>query len=122
MSRCSGLMQSQEGYAFDKMMISYRSAACRQRPQPLKAAKLFQSLTKKRLDADPDLKKHYTYDEILTQVIDSYHSHHGVKGNASYQVRDEELEATRNIALYVDPEVVDLALEHLHQFKWVDSG
>ena len=120
MSRCSGLMQ--EGYASDKMMISYRSAACRQRPQPLKAAKLFQSLTKKRLDADPDLKKHYTYDEILTQVIDSYHSHHGVKGNASYQVRDEELEATRNIALYVDPEVVDLALEHLHQFKWVDSG
>jgi hypothetical protein len=58
-------LQSKEGFSFDKMMVSFRSAQCRQRPQPLKSAKMFQTLAQKRMDSDPDLRKKSSYEEVF---------------------------------------------------------
>ena len=113
---------SEEGYNYDKLMISFRSAACRQRPTPLRNAKLFQVLATKRMAGNPDLAKVYVFEDVLADVINTYHNHQGVKGNPTYQVKDDELQATQNIALHVAPDALDLAVEHLHDYKWNDSG
>ena len=111
-----------EGYLFDKMLVAHRTAAGRQRPNPLRHARMFQALAQTRIAKDPELGKRSTFEAVLDEVIKSYHTHAGVAGNESYQVREQDLEAVKNVALHVSPPVMDLAYKHLDRYKWTDCG
>lgn len=114
--------EREEGYNFDKLMISHRSASCRQKPNPLKSARMFQRLATSRRDKNPELVATQSFADTLDDIILDYHAHKGVLGNSSYQVKDAELEATKNVALFVSADAMEVAFLHLDKFKWVDSG
>ena len=38
------------------------------------------------------------------------------------KIKDDELEATRNLAIAVDEDTMELGENHLHRYKYVDSG
>jgi hypothetical protein len=113
---------SDEGHAFDKLYIGIRSTTIRQRPSPLRQAKMMQNLARTRINANPDAFKDVLFSTVVDSVIETYQKHKGVKNNASMSLDEDEATAIRNSALYVDELVMTLACNHLHKYKFGDSG
>ena len=111
-----------EGHSFDKLYLSCRSTSIRQRPHPLRQARMFHELGRKRIHAHPDVFKDVPFETVIDQVIQSYHVHKGVRNNPNYSLGADELQAVRNVALYVDEGVMRLSCKHLHRFKFAESG
>ena len=113
---------SSEGHSFDKLYLSCRSTSIRQRPHPLRQARMFHELARKRINAHPDTLKDVPFETVIDQVIQSYHGHKGVKNNPNYSLGEDELQAVRNVAMYVDENVMKMCCNHLHRFKFAESG
>ena len=108
-------------YAFERLKLGYRGAE-RQAPSVIRKGKMFFNLTLRAKQQDHSLVSRKSDREILDNIIKQYNSSKTVRDVKKWQIDDVEAVAISNFSLRVDPAVQILIENHLHKYKWVDSG